>query len=98
MRLAEPSGRHRSSDFLAHRSLDWSKRHPWVKAAGPRSHSEQEWVISPTPCNGGPVTLVSTPERIAAEASAAGLRIVEVVDGLYPETVSQYFTPWYHYI
>ena len=50
------------------------------------------------PVHGGLVTLVSTPERIAAEASVAGLRIVEVVDGLYPETVSQYFTPWYYYV
>ena len=50
------------------------------------------------PVHGGLITLFSTPERIAPEAAAAGLRIVEVVDSLYPETVSQYFTPWYYYV
>lgn len=50
------------------------------------------------PVHGGLVTLVSTPERIAVEVAAAGLPIVEVVDGLYPHSVSRYFTPWYYYV
>jgi SAM-dependent methyltransferase len=50
------------------------------------------------PVHGGLITFVSTPERIASEAAAAGLRIVEVVDSLYPETVLRYFIPWYYYV
>ena len=50
------------------------------------------------PVHGGLYIHVSTPESIARDAAAAGLRIVEVVDGFHPKRVPQWLNPWHTYV
>ena len=50
------------------------------------------------PVHGGLYIHVSTPASIARDAAAAGLRIVDVVDGFHPKVVPQSLNPWHTYV
>ena len=49
------------------------------------------------PADGGMLIYVSTPERIAAQVESAGMRVVDVVGGRFPDTTNLYLTPWHYY-
>jgi SAM-dependent methyltransferase len=53
------------------------------------------YVVDPT--HGGLATYVSTPESMTLQSKAAGLKVVEMIGGRYPEVNHPYFTPWYYY-
>jgi len=49
------------------------------------------------PVHGGLATYTSTPATMAPQLEEAGLEIIEVVGGHYPEVRSPHLTPWYYY-
>ncbi|HTO78407.1 MAG TPA: class I SAM-dependent methyltransferase [Methylocystis sp.] len=49
------------------------------------------------PADGGMLIYVSTPEKILRQVASAGMKIVDVVGGRFPDTANLYLTPWHYY-
>jgi SAM-dependent methyltransferase len=49
------------------------------------------------PIHGGLATYVSTPRAFTAQIEAAGLEVVDIVGGRYPEARAAWLTPWWYY-
>lgn len=49
------------------------------------------------PVHGGVATYLSTPRTFAPQIEAAGLEVVDVVGGRYPDVQALWLTPWYYY-
>jgi len=47
--------------------------------------------------HGGLVMYAATPEKLSPQIQSAGLEVLEIVGGRYPDTKLRYFTPWYYY-
>jgi hypothetical protein len=62
-----------------------------------RTFREREgYIVDQT--DGGLHTCVSTPEVLAPQVEKAGMRMVDIVGGRYPDTASLYLTPWHYYV
>jgi SAM-dependent methyltransferase len=53
------------------------------------------YIVDPT--DGGLNTYVSMPDVIAPQIEAAGMKVVDVVGGRFPDTENLYLTPWHYY-
>jgi SAM-dependent methyltransferase len=49
------------------------------------------------PLHGGLTTYTSTPRTFASQTEAAGLEVVDVVGGRYPDVQALSLMPWHHY-
>jgi SAM-dependent methyltransferase len=49
------------------------------------------------PVHGGLVIYLSTPRTFASQVESAGLEVVDLVGGHYPDVQALWLTPWYYY-
>ena len=49
------------------------------------------------PVHGGLVTYSSTPSTFVPQVESAGLEVVDLVGGRYPDVQAVWLTPWYYY-
>ena len=50
------------------------------------------------PVHGGLVIYLSTPRTFAPQVESAGLEVVDLVGGRYPDVQALWLTPWYYYV
>ena len=51
----------------------------------------------PEPTHGGLINYTSIPSTFAPQIRTAGLEVVEVIGGRYPDVQAPWLTPWYYY-
>lgn len=78
------------------RSLILSPRLAFRSLSSPAYRRGSGFILDPV--HGGLLIHVSTPASIERDAAAAGLEIVEVVQGFHPRKLPEFLNPWNTYV